>query len=70
MNTPGYEMKYVYHVVYMVEGDGLKRDVVTLPYMIYLGEDIDQLEEDYSKRIGKKVTVLNFILLNYEDNLR
>ena len=59
--------KYIYHVLYWVDGAGLSRAVSTLSHMIDSNETIKQLEEDYSKLTGKKSMMLTFTLLNLED---
>lgn len=59
--------KYVYHVIYAVDGGEFSRAVLTSTHMIDSDETIKQLEEDYSKQIGKKSMLLTFTLLNQED---
>ena len=59
--------KYIYSVLYWVDGVGLIRSVSTLSHMIDSDEIIKLLEEDYSKRVGRESMLLTFTLLNLED---
>lgn len=59
--------KYIYHVLYWVDGVGLSRAVSSLSHMIDSDETIRLLEEDYSKQTGRKAMLLTFTILNLED---